>query len=87
MSNGDQTTWRAQLESAMREAGDAGPVIAYAPAESAFDVAFDGGYGAACGPDVLAWTDSRVYFPVDYDGAESIGSAPRHPRPEGQGHV
>ena len=83
----DHTTWRQELEAAMEQAGDAGPVIAYAPDPATFDVEFDGGYGGSEGPDVLAWTEARVYFPVVYDGAEWIESAPRNPRPEGQGHV
>lgn len=81
------TTWRKELDQEMRRAGDPGPVIAVAPDEGAFDVEFDSGYGGSRGPDVLAWTATRVYFPVVYDGAEWIGSAPRNPRGEGQGHV
>ena len=79
--------WHRELAEEMREQGDAGPVLAYAPTEAAFDVEFDGGYGLATGPHVLAWTDARVYFPVVYDGAEWMGSAPRNPQAEGQGHV
>jgi hypothetical protein len=67
--------------------GDAGPVIAHAPDEASFDIVFNQGYGEAEGPPVLAWTKTRVYFPVEYDGAESIASAPRDPQPEGQTHV
>lgn len=83
----DQTTWRTELATAMEQAGDTGPVVAYAPSEASFDIPFDSGYGDSEGPDVLAWTETRVYFPVVYDGAEWIESAPRNPRPEGQGHV
>ncbi len=71
----------------MEETGDAGPVVAYAPDEAAFDVEFDAGFGGSEGPPVLAWTTTRVYFPVVYDGAEWIESAPRIPRREGQKHV
>lgn len=82
-----ETTWRSKLAEAMREAQDSGPIVAYAPDEASFDVAFDDGYGGAEGPHVLAWTENHVYFPVVYDGAEWIGSAPRSPTPAGQGHV
>jgi hypothetical protein len=81
------TTWRKALASEMEDNSDRGPVIAYAPDEAAFDVEFDGGYGGPEGPEVLAWTDQWVYFPVCYDGAEWIGSAPRNPREAGQSHV
>jgi hypothetical protein len=71
----------------MEAVGDPGPVIAYAPDEAAFDVAFSDGYGGTEGPGVLAWTEQRVYFPVCYDGSEWIQSAPRNPQAEGQAHV
>jgi hypothetical protein len=80
------TTWRMKLSEAMKEAGDSGPVVSYAPSLAAFDVEFNCGFGGTEGPPVLAWTDTRVYFPVEYDGAEWLGSAPRHPQAEGQEH-
>lgn len=80
------TTWRKELEIAMGN-DDPGPVIAYAPNEAAFDVEFDDNYGGTEGPNVLAWTPTHVYFPVQYDGAEWIGSAPRNPQEHGQSHV
>jgi hypothetical protein len=57
------------------------------PDETALDVEFDDGYGGSEGPAVLIWTEQRVYFPVVYDGAEWLGSAPRFPQAEGQIHV
>jgi len=42
----------------------------------------DTGFGGERLPRLLAWTDDRVYFKVVYDGAESIGSAPRNPAEE-----
>lgn len=81
------STWREDLAITMKDNGDFGPVIAYAPDEAAFDVEFDGGYGLSEGPAVLAWTESHVYFPVVYDGSEWMGSAPRNPQGEGQEHV
>lgn len=83
----DVTTWRTELTTAMASQSDGGPVLVFAPDESAFDVEFDPGYGGADGPPVLAWTASRVYFPVMYDGAEWMGSAPRNPTTKGQEHV
>ena len=81
------TTWQEELEAEMERVGDPGPVLARAPNEAAFAVQFDAGYGGPDGPHVLAWTEQRVYFPVTYDGSESMGSAPRNPVPEGQEHV
>jgi hypothetical protein len=87
-------TWREHFEDARIYSGydepeqrDNSQVIAVAPDEAALDIEFDDSYGTSCGPHVLIWTEHRVYFPVVYDGAESLGSAPRYPQPEGQGHV
>lgn len=82
-----KTTWRKEFDNARRERDDATAVVAVAPDESALDVEFDDGYGGSEGPEVLIWTESRVYFPVVYDGAEWLGSAPRDPQPDGQRHV
>ena len=67
-------------------ASDALSSVAYAPDEATFDESFDAGHGSTSGKPVLAWTADRVYFPVVYDGAEWMGSAPRNPVPEGQTH-
>lgn len=76
------TTWRQELE----QVRDGEEIIAYAPNQAAFDIEFDAGYGGTNGPPVLAWSDTRVFFPVVYDGAEWLGSAPRNPQADGQGH-
>jgi hypothetical protein len=81
------TTWRKELEAAMKAEDDTTAIVAVAPSEAVLDVEFDGGYGGSRGDEVLVWTEARVYFPVVYDGAEWISSAPRNPQPEGQGHV
>lgn len=79
-----RTTWRTLLAAAMED--DAGPVEAYAPDEAAFDIEFNDDFGRVAGPPVLAWTPTRVYFPVAYDCSEWIGSAPRNPVADGQEH-
>lgn len=87
------TTWRKELVEARKpgyrdtRAEDTSAVVAVAPSEDALDVEFDDGYGGSEGPAVLIWTEVRVYFPVVYDGAEWLGSAPRNPTTEGQAHV
>jgi hypothetical protein len=81
-----QTTWRKEFE-ASRHDDDASAVVSVAPDEDALDIPFDPGYGGSEGPDVLIWTERRVYFPVVYDGSEWLASAPRNPQAEGQSHV
>lgn len=84
----DATTWGVELERARVEAGDTSPVIARAPQDDAtWSTEFDSGYGLHRGLPVLAWSEERVYFPVVYDGAEWLDSAPRNPVAEGQEHV
>jgi hypothetical protein len=79
------TTWRKEFQEARGQ--DNSPVVAVAPDESYLDVEFDDSFGTSTGLPVLIWTEQRVYFPVVYDGAEWIGSAPRNPQSEGQPHV
>lgn len=81
------TTWRDELAAARQANGDTTPIAGVAPSADVLDEAFDDGFGRAYGPDVLIWTATHVYFPVTYDGAESLGSAPRNPRREPQHHV
>lgn len=83
----ETTTWQEAFDSERVDVRDTSPVIAVAPNEAALAVRFDPGYGGSEGPAVLIWTEERVYFPVVYDGAEWMGSAPRNPQPEGQSHV
>lgn len=83
----EKSTWMEFLVDAMQAVKDSGPIIAYAPNLESFQVQFDPGYGDLEGPPILAWTKDRVYFPVAYDGAEWIDSAPRNPTESGQCHV
>jgi len=81
------TTWRQELDEARKEAGDDSEIVAVAPREANLDVTFNEGFGGSEGPHLLVWTHERVYFPVVYDGAEWLGSAPRNPQADGQRHV
>lgn len=81
------TTWSALLKTARDDAKDESAIVAVAPSPDALEVRFDDGYGGPEGPQVLIWTETHVYFPVCYDGAEWLGSAPRNPVGEGQGYV
>ncbi len=81
------TTWLDLLTEEMEHVGDGSPIEAIAPDSGVLGVEFDSGFGTSEGPPVLVWTRDRVYFPVVYDGAEWLGSAPRHPTAEGQRHL
>lgn len=43
------------------------------------DTEYDCGYGWVGGVPILAFSPTRVYFRVEYDGAEYIDSVPRFP--------
>lgn len=47
--------------------------------EQALHVTFNAGYGLPEGEPFTAWGEKWVYFPIEYDGSESVGHAPRHP--------
>lgn len=46
------------------------------------DVKFAAGFGSVNGKAFTLWTNSRVYFPDEYDGAESVRSVSRYPNGE-----
>ena len=51
------------------------------------DTEFDDSFGCSEGKPFTLWTTKRVYFPVVYDGAEWVGSAPRDPCDEATEHA
>jgi hypothetical protein len=76
------TTWKAQLEEA---AGDE-KIIACTLTEEELGREFDNGYGGEEGMPFTAWSETRVFFPICYDGSEWVGSAPRNPCNEATPH-
>ena len=44
------------------------------------DVLFEKGFGGPEGRPFIMWTEDWVYFPLEYDGAETVRSVPRNPR-------
>ncbi len=51
-----------------------------------FDREFDDGFGGSEGSRFTAWTRDWVLFPIVYDGAESVGYAPRNPSDKAMQH-
>jgi hypothetical protein len=72
-------SWAELIAAAMAEASDPGPLIASTLTDEEAAVKFDASYGVKNGKPFTAWTAARVYFPLDYDGAEGVGSVPRDP--------
>ena len=81
---GPKVTWRQLLADSMAYYGDQGSVVAFAPDEGAFDRPFENRFGGVGGEPVLAWTATRVYFGLSFNGLAVLGSAPRDPQPDVQ---
>lgn len=79
-------TWRKLITEAAESVGDTGALVACTLTEAELDVEFDDGFGMPEGKPFTAWTETRVYFPVCYDGAETVSSAPRNPCDEAHNH-
>lgn len=71
------TCWAIMLSEAITEANDT-EMISCTLLPTELLKSFDDGYGGTRGVPFTAWTENRVYFPVCYDGAEWVGSAPRN---------
>ena len=83
-----KTTWRHLISAALAGAHESwGDVVATTLDDAGLDRKFDSGFGGPEGLPFTLWTTARVYFPVQYDGAESVASAPRNPCSEAMDHV
>lgn len=51
------------------------------------DVEFYAGFGSPNGKRFTLWTKNKVYFPVCYDGAESVECVSRNPDGKPTEHV
>ena len=68
-------TWRKALDEIR---GDE-ELIACTMTEEQLDTEFDPGWGGTEGCAFQAWTKTRVFFPLCYDGSEWVGEADRNP--------
>lgn len=74
------TTWREEIVNCMRSSHETwDDVVNVVICEGGLDKEFNSDYGLIEGPFFTLWTEKRVYFPVDYDGSESVRSVSRNP--------
>jgi len=66
--------WRYEIEQAMHDVGET-----WSDYVAHFGTDLDVPVTALKMPRWTLWTRRRVYFPHDYDGHQTAGSAPRHP--------
>jgi len=76
-------TWRKKFEAVL----DGDTLIHNTLTEEDMDVQFDDGYGGPEGKPFTAWSETHVYFPQCYDGAEWIERVPRNPNNEPTQHM
>lgn len=72
-------SWESMLKEAFKETGDNYEKMETTLTDEEIKQKFDDGYGGSEGDHFTTWGDVYVYFPIVYDGAESIGYAPRNP--------
>ena len=72
-------TWRELIQEEASKHGDSVDAMTISIEDGGLDREFDDWYGLHEGCPFTAWSVSRVYFPIVYDGAEWVGSAPRNP--------
>lgn len=75
-----EATWRKLISKEMQRNKDSWEKkILLHPENLDLDEVFDHGFGASKGKSFLLWTDDFVYFPIEYEGFETVSSAPRKP--------
>lgn len=74
-------TWRQLIDVEMQVNEDSWDNMEFIAIDDqdSLDAQFDNDYGSINGCPFTAWTTEHVYFPIQYDGAEWVGSVPRHP--------
>lgn len=72
-------TWRELIEQECKNNYDNFDSLVITIENGELDREFNPGFGGTGGAPFTAWSDSFVYFPICYDGAEWCGSAPRNP--------
>ena len=82
------TSWRQLITKEMDRHGDTWDAVEWSTFKGdQLDRQFDNGYGYPEGASFTLWTQSRVYFPAMYDGAEWAASVPRNPCAEAVDHI
>jgi hypothetical protein len=79
--------WKQMLKDEFEENGDNFEEMKTTLTEEELNKDFDTGYGGSEGEPFTAWGEKYVYFPIVYDGAEWVGSAPRNPCDEKTSHL
>jgi len=79
-------TWKEMLREAFADRKEDFKSMVCTLTEEEQNVEFYSGFGGSEGKPFTAWGEKYVYFPIVYDGAEWVGSAPRNPCDEATAH-
>jgi hypothetical protein len=71
---GDLRDQRHEISDEMRNR-----VLSWEEAAPLLDYGSDWGFGSVSCHAIVAWTATKVFFVVQYDGATDVDSVPRHP--------
>jgi len=73
-------SWRELLTEELADYGETwADVVSHTLTEEQLDQRFNDGFGVPEGCPFTLWTQKRVYFPDEYDGAEGVSSVSRNP--------
>ena len=81
-------SWKSMMEEEMKSHDDSWDnVVSCTLTEEELRESFDDDFGGQEGKPFTVWTETRVYFPAIYDGAEWVESVSRNPDGKPTGHV
>ena len=82
------TCWKTLLTKAMQCHNETfSDIVANTMSDKEMTKKFDDNFGRVNGCPFTVWTSTRVYFPVQYDGAEKVSSISRNPDGKATDHV
>lgn len=74
------STWKELIEEAMVARGETlADLVSNTLTSEEMAIEFYNDFGSEPAKPFTAWTNNNVYFPLSYDGAQSVGSVSRHP--------
>ena len=81
-------SWKSMISEEMTKYDDSWDnVVSCTLTEEELCKSFDDDFGGQEGKPFTLWTETRVYFPAVYDGAEWVESVPRDPDGNPTEHV
>lgn len=82
------SNWKKLIGEALEEENEIwGDVVSHTLSDVQLYREFDNGYGGIRGIPFTAWTTTRVYFPTNHAGKETVASVPRNPNGEITVHI